>query len=236
MYRNKTVIGIIPARGGSKGLKRKNILPVAGKPLLAWTIEEARKSKYLDRLILSSDDSEIISVAKKYSCEVPFRRPKELSKDETPGIAPVLHAIRALPEKYDYIVLLQPTSPLRLAEDIDACIKQCISGRHQSCVSVTEPEKSPFWMYMRNSKGMIKPLLRTKKNITRRQALPRVYALNGAVYVAECGALVKNRLFVMQRTSAYIMPPVRSLDIDTKLDLLKLEAVLRLNKRGESCF
>jgi N-acylneuraminate cytidylyltransferase len=226
MYQGKNILGLIVARGGSKGLKRKNVRKVGGKPLIAWTIVEAKKSKYLDRLILSSEDKEIISVAKKWGCDVPFVRPKELSKDETPGIAPVIHAIRVLPDKYDYVVLLQPTSPLRLALDIDACIELCIDGGNQSCVSVTEPDKSPFWMFYRDVSGLIKPVIRAE-NILRRQDLPIVYALNGAVYVADCNWLLKRCSFVMKKTCAYIMPRERSLDIDTGLDLIKMEAFLK---------
>lgn len=116
------ILAIIPARGGSKGVPRKNIRDLAGKPLIAWTIEEAKKSKYITRLILSSEDEEIIEAAKKYGCEVPFVRPIELAQDNTPGIEPVLHAIEKCPG-YDYVLLLQPTSPLRTVEDIDGCIE-----------------------------------------------------------------------------------------------------------------
>ena len=121
MIEGKKVLAVIPARGGSNGVPRKNIIDVGGKPLIAWTIEEARKSKYIDRLILSSDDREIIEIAKRWGCEVPFEQPAEMARDGTPGIAPVLHAIEMLPD-YDYVVLLQPTSPLRQVEDVDGCI------------------------------------------------------------------------------------------------------------------
>lgn len=146
---NSKILAIIPARGGSKGVPRKNIRELAGKPLIAWTIEEAKKSKYIDRLILSTEDDEIIEVAKQYGCEVPFKRPIELAQDDTPGIDPVLHAIEQCPG-YDYVVLLQPTSPLRTVDDIDGCIEQLLSSDGTNfCVSVTEPEKSPYWMYTR---------------------------------------------------------------------------------------
>nr|HPK54819.1 acylneuraminate cytidylyltransferase family protein [Smithellaceae bacterium] len=117
MIQGKTVLAIIPARGGSKGIPRKNITNLAGKPLIAWTIEEAKKSKYIDRLILSSEDNEIIQVAKEWGCEVPFIRPRELAEDDTLGIEPVLHALNTIKKKYDYVVLLQPTSPLRSVDD-----------------------------------------------------------------------------------------------------------------------
>ena len=229
MYRNKKILGIITARGGSKGIIRKNILKIGGKPLIAWTIEQASRSRYLDRLILSSEDSEIINVAKKTGCEVPFVRPEHLAKDETPGIVPVLHAIKTLPEKFDFVVLLQPTSPLRSVEDIDGCIEHCITGNHLSCVSVTEPDKSPFWMYRIGKNGYIRPLLKSKRLAGSRQKLPKIYVLNGAVYVAECKWLLRHKVFVADKTAVYKMPKDRSLDIDTEFDILKMNALLKLN-------
>lgn len=218
MIADKSILAIVPARGGSKGVKRKNIRDAAGKPLIAWTIEEAKRSKYIDRLILSSEDEEIIAVAKAYGCEVPFVRPSELSKDETPGIDPVIHAVGALAESYDYIVLLQPTSPLRKAEDIDGCIEKCVLGGFRSAVSVTEPDKSPYWMYLLDEKGLMTPVVRTD-TFNRRQDLPKAYALNGAVYVIERELLLDKKAFLTEGTVAYRMPKERSLDIDTELDL-----------------
>ena len=220
MIGTKTVLAIIPARGGSKGVPRKNIREVAGKPLIAWTIEAARKSVYIDRLILSSDDAEIIRVAGEWGCEAPFVRPAELARDDTPGIDPVLHALGALPEKYDYVVLLQPTSPLRSAADIDGCIERCFRAAADSCVAVTVPDKSPFWMFTLDDQAKMRPLLETPGQFTRRQALPAVYALNGAVYVSRTEWLAAARAFVAEGTLAHIMPAERSLDIDDETDLL----------------
>lgn len=230
MFNGLSVLGVIPARGGSKGVRRKNLRTVAGKPLIAWTIEEAKKSKYIDRLILSSEDEEIINVAKSWGCEVPFVRPQELAQDETPGIEPVLHALRLLPA-YDYIVLLQPTSPLRSVEDIDGCIKQCLEYRANACVSVTEPDKNPYWMYTLDADGKMVPLIDLKDFPVRRQDLPKVYALNGAVYVARCDWLLETRSFLTRETIAYPMPTERSIDVDTEFDLILAEAML--NVRGK---
>lgn len=218
MYGGKTVLAIIPARGGSKGVPGKNIRKFAGLPLLAWTILEARKSKYIDRLILSTDDEKIMKVAGTYGCEVPFRRPPELAADDTPGIAPVLHALYTLPEKYDYIVLLQPTSPLRLTEDIDGCLKFCIGNNGApACVTVTDPAEPPYWMYTVGDGAELEPLFANKQN-TPRQVLPKTYVLNGAVYVAECGWLQENKTFTGEGTRGYFMPRERSVDIDTEQD------------------
>ena len=123
MIQNKRVLAIIPARGGSKGVSRKNIMVVAGKPLIAWTIEEAIKSRFIDRVVVSSDDSEIIEISRELGANVPFVRPREMAEDDTPMITPVVHLLNKLPDNYDYSVLLQPTSPLRTVQDIDECIK-----------------------------------------------------------------------------------------------------------------
>lgn len=227
MIGNKTVLAIIPARGGSKGVPRKNIRELGGKPLLAWTIEEAKKSKYIDQLVLSSEDAEIIAVAQKWGCEVPFVRPQELAQDDTPSIDPVLHVIEKLPQKYDYVVLLQPTSPLRLVIDIDTCIELIIEKNSQSCVSITEPEKSPMWMYkMDNNSRVLENLIQQDKEIHRRQDLPPIYALNGAVYVTQCAYLCKSKKFIGQNTIGYVMPLERSLDIDTELDFSFISFIL----------
>ena len=227
MIQGKSVLAIIPARGGSKGIPRKNIRMLAGKPLIAWTIEEAKKSKYIDRLILSSEDDEIIKVAKEWGCEVPFVRPAELAQDDTAGIEPVLHALNTLKEKYDYVVLLQPTSPLRSVDDIDGCIETCLSSNAPSCVSVTEVNQHPYWMYTVNEENCLVPLIQQLKTPSCRQDLPPLYTLNGAVYVAECEFLKRNRVFMTQSTKAYVMLKEYSLDIDADIDLNVCEILMR---------
>lgn len=218
MINGKTVLAIIPARGGSKGVYKKNIRELAGKPLIAWSIEEAKKSQYIDRLILSSEDEQIIEVAKEWGCEVPFVRPMDLARDDTPGIEPVIHAVKTLPEDYDYIVLLQPTSPFRSVEDIDGCIEQCTCKNMPACVSVCEAEQSPYWMYQLDEKKVMKPLINTGAVIFRRQDLPPVYMLNGSVYVAQKDFVIENRTFLTAETMAYPMPSERSMDIDNETD------------------
>lgn len=227
MIKNFSCLAIIPARGGSKGIPRKNIRKIAGKPLIAWTIETAKKSKYLDRLILSSEDDEIIAVARQWGCEVPFKRPKELALDETPGIEPILHAMKMLPG-YDLIVVLQPTSPLRSVEDIDLCIEKCVNNNANACVSVTEQDKSPYWMYSLDEKEYLRPIVSLGGLVTRRQDLPKAFALNGAVYVGKSDWLNKKKNFLTEETLAYIMPKERSLDIDTYMDFKICEWFLSL--------
>lgn len=232
MIRGKSVLAIIPARGGSKGVPRKNIRPLAGKPLIAWTIAEAKKSRYIDRLVLSSDDQEIIGVAREWGCEAPFARPAELARDDTPGIEPVLHALGELPG-YDYVVLLQPTSPLRTVADIDGTLELCLARGARACVSVTEPDKSPYWMFSRDNDGRLRPLIDTDEIAARRQDLPPAYALNGAVYVAEAGWLVESRSFLTAETLGYDMPKERAADIDTELDFAIAELLLEGRNDGE---
>lgn len=222
MINNKKVLAIIPARGGSKGIPRKNIRSLGGKPLIAWTIEEGKKSKFIDKLIVSSEDSEIIEVAQSYGCDVPFVRPEYLAQDETPGIDPVIHALKELPN-YDYVVLLQPTSPMRLSEDIDNCIREMLENEAPACVTVTEPEKSPYWMYTLQENSLLQPLIPQKEFAARRQDLPSVYALNGAVYVASKEWLLETESFLTDQTTAYIMPKSRSYDIDDEADFLLCE-------------
>jgi len=210
------VLAIIPARGGSKGVPQKNIRKLAGKPLIAWTIEEAKKSKYITRTILSSDNEDIIQIAKEYGGDVPFVRPKELAQDDTPGISAVLHAIEQC-GGYEYVVLLQPTSPFRTVEDIDKCIEYTIKQQAKFCVSVTEAEQSPYWMYTIEN-GKMKPIIEQDKLTTRRQDLPNVYVLNGAIYVARVEDIKERKTFLTEETISFIMSNENSLDIDTVLD------------------
>lgn len=217
MYQGKTFLGIIPARGGSKGIPRKNIKILADKPLISWTIEEALKSTFLDRVILSSEDNEIIEVAKKYDCDIPFIRPKELAMDDTPAIDVVLHALEAIEEKYDFIVLLQPTSPIRKAFHIDEAISFLIKNESQSLVSVCEVKKSPFWMFTIDRHNNLKPIFESNIPL-RRQDSPQIYILNGAIYIASPSFLNINKTFLDKETISFIMDAKASFDIDDELD------------------
>lgn len=220
MINQQTVLAVIPARGGSKTIPRKNIRMLAGKPLIAWTIEEARKSSYIDRVIVSSEDAEIIKIAQEWGAEVPFVRPARLADDESGGIEPVLHALRTIPEYYDYVVLLQPTSPLRSADDIDGCIAYCLRCGAPACVSVSAAAKNPYWMYRLDGSGKMIPVMATEKPIERRQELPAFYCLNGSLYAAKTDYLLLGKNFITDETVAYVMPEERSLDIDGEFEFL----------------
>lgn len=225
MIGDKELLGIVMARGGSKGLPRKNICDLAGKPLIAWTIEAGLKSKYLDRLILSSEDGEIMGVAEAYGCDVPFRRPDELAEDETSSIDVLLHALQKI-SGYNYVVLLQPTSPLRTAEDIDACIERIHDSGAPACVSVTSTPKPPQWMYTLRDDSRLTPVLPDEGRVTRRQDAPPTYVLNGAIYVADARWLVQHKSFMHDETVAYVMPTERSIDIDNKVDMRAAKAAI----------
>jgi len=231
MIKGKSVFALIPARGGSKGLKKKNIKNLGGKPLIAWTITEATKSKYIDKLILSSDDKEIIKVAQSYGCEAPFVRPQELSNDESSSIDVLLHALKEVAKPYDYIVLLQPTSPLRLTKDIDQCLELCLKTGAPSCVSIVQSDKSPYWMFTLDSQKEISPIIKNKQIDQRRQDLPPAYLINGAVYVAKTNWLLKTKKFIGDNTIGYVMPKERSCDIDDRIDMSLCEILIKEQKK-----
>ncbi len=225
MIRGRRVLGVIPARGGSKGVPGKNIRNVGGRPLIAWTIDQARHSRYIDRTIVSSDSPEILSVARECGGDVPFVRPAELAKDATPGAAPAIHAAEEL-IGYEYVVLLQPTSPLRTTEDIDACIELCVSSVAPAAVAVTLVAESPYWMYRIGPEERLVPLLGGSEFVTRRQDLPPIYSINGAVYVALTDWLKEKGTFITEQTVGYAMPGERSVDLDTEDDFERLQAQL----------
>lgn len=218
MIFGKTVLALIPARGGSKGVPRKNIKELGGKPLLAWTIEAAQQSAYIDRLILSSDDQEIIETALRWGCESPFARPGELATDDASTMDAVRHALCNIEERYDYVVLLQPTSPFRSGKDIDQCLEFCLKRNAPACVSVTECRKSPYWMYFVEDNGLMNPVVAIDKRPERRQDLHAAFELNGAIYVARTEWIASQPSFVRAETVAYVMPRERSLDIDSEKD------------------
>ena len=225
MSRNShgTVAALVTARGGSKGIPRKNVVAVAGKPLIAWTIEAALGSSVLDRVVVSTDDEEIARVSKEWGAEVPFYRPAELSRDDSPSIAAVNHAIRWLEENQNYrpdaLLLLQPTSPLRTAEDIRNAVQLLFERNAKAVVSVYQPHTHPYWFKKITQDGYLANFLEGAVEHVRRQDLPPVYALNGSIFLARREILLHEETFCPAQTCAYIMPEERSLDIDSPADL-----------------
>jgi CMP-N,N'-diacetyllegionaminic acid synthase len=214
---NRRVLAVIAARGGSKGLPGKNLLPLSGLPLIGWTIRAAKASRLIDRLILSSDDQEIIRVAQGLGCEAPFVRSSALATDTATSLDVVLDAVDRIPG-YDVVVLLQPTSPLRTAGDIDGTVSLLESQK--SAVSVTEALAHPWLVYGNDDAGLLTPFVQVQDGVSlRRQDLPMAWALNGAVYAADVDWLKGSHGFVRGgQTGFWPMSAETSIDIDTEQD------------------
>lgn len=224
MIQGKKVLAVIAARGGSKRLRRKNVLEAGGKPMVAWSIVAGQGSRYIDRLILSSDDDEIIDVARQWKCDVPYRRPDGLAGDTARIEDALIHALDHIEDDYDYLVLLQATSPLRTSADIDACLELCVEAGAPAAITVSEPGKSPYWMFRLDSSGHLQPLI--DGDDVPRQNPPITYVINGAVYVARVPWFREHTKFFTPETLAHVMPPERSLDVDSEIDLLTARAIL----------
>lgn len=219
------ILAIIPARGGSKGIPGKNIAELGGKPLIAWTIDEALKSKYIDKIIVSTDDQKIANCAEKCGIPVPWLRPDELAGDDAPVIMAMIDALERLKkdEDYypDYVLLLQVTVPLRSCEDMDNGIKLAIEKSADSVVSVCETQEHPYLGKKIDKNGYLLdfleiPLPEMQKN---RQNFPAAYFLNGAIYLIKTELLLKQKSLYGNKSYAYVMPHERSMDIDSLWDL-----------------
>ena len=221
------ILGLIPARGGSKGLPRKNIKDLAGKPLIAWTIEEALKSKFLNTVIVSTEDKEIANIALHYGAQVPFLRPTELAQDNSLRNDVINHALTEL-SGYDYLVLLQPTSPLRSNVHIDEAVKIFLDSDAESLVSVAVQHPSPEWIFQLNKAGKLN-FENKSFGSSNRQSLPTYYKLNGAIYIIRVSNFLnssKKDPFLTNETLAYEMPEACSIDIDNEFDLSIAEYLL----------
>jgi len=209
------VLGLIPARGGSKGIPNKNIKLLNGRPLIQYSVDAARNVGIIDQVVVSTDSSQIAAVAKECGAEVPFMRPAALAQDDTPGIDPVLHALQELTD-VDSVILLQPTSPFRTSRHIEECFELYQKSGGESVVSVAESAKHPAWMYFMSDERTLKKVI--SQDASRRQDLMPAYFLNGAIYIASREFLFKNRGFVTAQTKGYIMQSEYSLDLDTAQD------------------
>jgi CMP-N-acetylneuraminic acid synthetase len=224
------VLGLVPARGGSKGIPRKNVRPLAGKPLLAYTAEATRQSRSLDRVILSTEDDEIAALGRALGLEVPFRRPSELAADDTPGMAPVLHALTWLADvegyRPDALMLLQPPSPLRRGRHIDEAMALLERESADSVLSVCAPDYHPYWMKVVRD-GRIVPFMSEGARYHSRQELPPVFRTNGAIYVARVDRLLEHQTFELERTLPYPMAREESVNIDDEFDWWLAEQLIR---------
>lgn len=218
-----SILALVTARGGSKGIPGKNVALLGGRPLIVWTIEAALRSQAICRTVVSTDSEEIAGIARAAGAEVPFLRPAEFSKDDSPHVLAVEHALRwlELHESFrpDAVMLLQPTSPFRSAEDIDAAAT--IMGRSNAVavVSVSEAKPHPFKTFRMTPDGTLDVFVRSELAYLRRQDLPEAFAENGAIYLNRPDSLLRERSFIPPGTVPYVMPAERSLDIDSEWDL-----------------
>ena len=232
MYNGKTFLAIIPARGGSKGLPRKNILPLLGKPLIGWTIEQAKKSKYLDRIIVSTEDEEIMVMSKSFGAEV-LQRPKDLAQDNTPTSDVIIHVIETLEKegyKYDFIVLLEPTSPLRKDDDIDNAIEIIVDTNSISLVSVTNSDKIDLnFIFLLEDNKLKSIFYGSEFNILpiNRQDFTIIYYPEGTIYISETSNYIKRKTFYHNETRAFIVEKWQAYEIDDIYDFVCIESILK---------
>lgn len=228
MYKGKSFLGIIPARGGSKGIPKKNIVLVNNKPLIQYTIDAALASKYLDDIIVSTDDKEIAKVSEQLGIKVPYLRPKFLATDEARTIDTIIHVIeeqKKLEKVYDYVVILQPTQPLRKTRHIDEAIERIIQYNQNELVSVSKVKEHPVLMRTINDKGILKSLLNINSTI-RRQDFSDVYKVNGAIYINKVSKLNKDTSLNDNKFS-YVMNVKYDLDIDDPQDLALMHFIVK---------
>lgn len=219
------IVAIIPARGGSKRLPGKNIKNLAGKPMIAWTIEAAQQSKACSKIVVSTEDNKVATVAGLWGAEI-LDRPAELATDEAKSIDVVIHAIQELGlNETDYVLLLQPTSPLRTGDDIRQAVKIMQEENAEAVVSVTEIPKLAYEdIVQRVAQGSI--LEPVYPEITK--VMEKRYMLNGAIYLNKVKSLIEKKTFrPWRKTVAYIMPPERSIDVDTKAEFLMAKALIQ---------
>jgi CMP-N-acetylneuraminic acid synthetase len=226
------VLGLIPARGGSKGVPRKNIKLLAGKPLLHYTATPALKASSLTKVILSTDDEEIAEVGRSLGLSVPFLRPAELAQDATPTLPAVQHALRFLEEAgehYDAVCLLQPTNPLRKPEDIDNAVNMLIEKDLDCVISTLEVphEHNPYWVFLPNEEGLLHLATGGTEPIPRRQLLPKAYHREGSIYVSKRDVIMEKNSLFGERIGGYLMQMACPINIDTLEDWEKAEAYFR---------
>ncbi|MFN3354236.1 MAG: cytidylyltransferase domain-containing protein [Brevundimonas sp.] len=230
MIDGKRVLAIVPARAGSKGLPGKNIRPLAGKPLLTWPIAAARASAHVDRVIISTDSQEFAEIAVAHGADAPFLRPAELASDTAPSIGFILHALDTLAEAgdvYDYVVLLEPTSPLTEGSDVDAALRQMVAADADAIVGVSKLEAThPAFAVRKTDDGSITPYASaTFGDMPRRQDIEPLFSLDGTLYVSTVEALRRERGFCHTRTLGYESARHKAHEVDDLVDFICIEAI-----------
>jgi len=234
---SRRVIALIPARGGSKGVPRKNIRPLAGKPLIAYSIETARASKLIERVVVSTDDVEIADVARRYGADVPFMRPAELAQDDSPEWLTWQHAVRTLQAaeggaSIDAFVCVSPTSPLRAVEDVDACIQMLLDTDSDMVMTVRPSERNPYFnMVVLDGGGGARVVMKPDRPIYRRQDAPVVYDITTVAYAFRPAFVLRTTSEFDGKVRAVVVPAERAVDIDTELDFAFAEFLLSRSTR-----
>lgn len=236
MYQNKRILAMVVGRGGSKGIPRKNIRLLCGKPLIAYSVIPGKESKYIDRLIVSSDDAEIIEVAKSYGAEAPFVRPAELANDTAKALPVIQHAIKFCEneegKKYDFVVYLEPTGPLRIVDDIDGAIEKAVNNNTDSVVGLMELEDANPVRVKKIVNDLIEPFAVPEPEGLRRQDQEKAYLRNGSIYVFRRDNIVDNNSLWGAKSMPYVMPRERSVNIDEESDFLVAEYFLKKTGRA----
>ena len=235
MINKKKILGIIPARSGSKGLKKKNLIKIDGYPLIYWPIKALQKSKYVDELVLSTNSKKIAKTANKYSCKTPFLRPEKISKDNSSSISTVIHSIKFYKKKnilFDYVVLLEPTSPLTEYKDVDKAIEILHKLRKKSD-SIVGISKNLNFHPNFNVKLKNNGLIDLKNNLTpkRRQKLSELYFFDGSLYISKVDEIMKKSTFYHKKTLGYVTPKWKSLEIDDMTDFICVSALKKNRKK-----
>jgi len=231
------VIALIPARGGSKGVPRKNIRPLAGKPLIAYSIETARASKLIERVVVSTDDAEIAAIARRYGADVPFMRPAELAQDDSPEWLTWQHAVRTLQvaeigASIDAFVCVSPTSPLRAVEDVDACIAMLLNSDADLVMTICRSERNPYFnMVVLDADGCARVVIKPERPIFRRQDAPVVYDITTVAYAFRPTFVLRTSSEFDGKVRAVVVPIERAVDIDTELDFAFAEFLLSRSAR-----
>jgi len=214
---NNNFLAIIPARSGSERLPDKNKLNLCGKPLISWTIEAAKRSKYINKIAVSSDDSEILKIAKESSVEI-IVRPDEFASNTATSVDVIKHSLEIL-DRYEYVILLQPTSPLRNYRHIDESIKFLKQKNADAIISVCETDHNPLWSNTLDRNLSMSNFIENEQSNKRSQDLEKFYRLNGAIYICKTKNLLEeNTLFIKKNIFAFLMDKKSSIDIDDKLD------------------
>ena len=234
VYKNKSFLAVIPARGGSKGLPGKNIKNLCGKPLIAWSIDSAQKSEYLDEVMVTTDSQEIADISKRYGANVPFLRPSYLASDVATTFDTVKHVIDFYDDTFDYIVLLEPTSPLRKEGDIDTMIEKIVDSQNlfDSIVSIGEAHEHPSIMKKITKTGKIMNYCQSLEMKSRRQDNDTVYFPYGVAYIVKTSVFMKEKTFYTQRCNSYKVDRHQCYEIDDMYDFLIIESILKYKGTG----